>query len=80
MTLVLLGVFGCVPAFDNNFSVSLRDAGIPAVPWITPLLDAEVSGWRQTGFRVGESLRSIAPIGLFGRGSNIVPLVPKSRF
>ena len=37
MTLVLLGVFGCVPAFDNNFSVSLRDAGIPAVPWITPL-------------------------------------------
>ena len=61
MTLVLLGVFGCVPAFDNNFSVSLRDAGIPAVPWITPLLDAEMGGWRQTGFRVGESLRSIAP-------------------
>lgn len=55
MTLVLLGVFGCVPAFDNNFSVSLGDAGSPAVPWITPLLDAEVSGWRQTGFRVGVS-------------------------
>ncbi len=32
MTLVLLGVFSCVPAFDNNFSVSLRDAGIPAAP------------------------------------------------
>lgn len=59
MMLVLLGVFGCVPAFDNNVSVSLRDAGIPAVHWITPLLDAEVSDWRQTGFRVGESLRSI---------------------
>ena len=26
MTLVLLGVFSCVPAFDNNFSVSLRDS------------------------------------------------------
>ena len=62
MTLVLLGVAGCVPAFDTNFSVSLWDAGIPAVPWITPLLDAEVSGRRQTGF-VSGSLRSIAPIG-----------------
>ncbi len=59
MTLVLLGVFGCVPAFDNNFSVSLRDAGIPAVPWITPLLDAEVSGRRQTGFRVGEACAAL---------------------
>ena len=60
MTLVLLGVFGCVPAFDNNFSVSLRDAGIPAVPWITPLLDAEVSGWRQTWFRFREPAQHCA--------------------
>ncbi len=59
MTLVLLEVFGCVPAFDNNFSVSLRDAGIPAVPWITPLLDAEVSGWRQTGSVSGRSCAAL---------------------
>jgi hypothetical protein len=62
MTLGLLDVFGCVPAFDNNFFVSLRVAEIRAVPWITPLVGAEESGWMQTGFRVRESLRGLAPM------------------
>ena len=32
MTSGLLGVFGCVPAFDNNLFVNLRVTEIPTAP------------------------------------------------
>jgi predicted nuclease with RNAse H fold len=44
---------------------SLRTAGVPPVPWITPLVGAEVPGWMQTGFRVWEVLRSHAPMEVY---------------
>ena len=44
---------------------SLRAAGTPPVPWITPLVGGEVSGWMQTGFRVWEALSSHAPMEVY---------------
>jgi len=44
---------------------SLRAAGVPPVPWITPLVGAEVPGWMQTGFRVWEALRGHAPMEVY---------------
>jgi predicted nuclease with RNAse H fold len=44
---------------------SLKVAGVPAVPWITPLAGAEVSGWMHTGFRVWEALSSHAPMEVY---------------
>lgn len=31
---------------------SLKVTGVPAVPWVTPLLGAEMPGWMQTGFGI----------------------------
>lgn len=44
---------------------SLRVAGIPAVPWITPLVGGEVSGWMQIGFRVWKILSRHVPMEVY---------------
>ena len=80
MTLGLLGVFGCVPAFDNNFLVSLKVAGFRQCRGSRP---AWVRGERMDADRVpclGEPAQPCADGGRFGRGSKIVPSLPEPGF